>query len=94
MAGMALYVVFGSRMRSVSAVTYVVMGLLVLFAIRPMKATLPPLSLALLIAGGVAYLVGFVFYTLKKIKWMHSMWHLFVLAGSVLHFFSVYRSVS
>lgn len=94
MAGMALYAVFGSRMRSVSAVTYVVMGLLVLFAIRPMKAALPPLSLALLIAGGAAYLVGFVFYALKKIKWMHSVWHLFVLAGSVLHFFSVYRSVS
>lgn len=94
MAGMALYAVFGSRMRSVSAATYVVMGLLVLFEIRPMKAALPPLSLALLIAGEAAYLVGFVFYALKKIKWMHSMWHLFVLAGSVLHFFSVYRSVS
>ncbi|MBD5428529.1 MAG: hemolysin III family protein [Treponema sp.] len=94
LTGMALYAVFGSRMRSVSAVTYVVMGLLVLFAIRPMRAALPPVSLALLIAGGAAYLVGFVFYALKKIKWMHSVWHLFVLAGSVLHFFSVYLSVS
>ncbi|MDE6705964.1 MAG: hemolysin III family protein [Treponemataceae bacterium] len=94
LAGISLYAVFGSRMRSVSAVTYVVMGLLVLFAIRPMRAALPPVSLALLIAGGVAYLVGFVFYALKKIKWMHSVWHLFVLAGSVLHFFSVYLSIS
>ncbi len=93
-AGMTFYAVFGSRMRTVSAVTYLVMGLLVLSAIRPMQAALPPLSLAFLITGGAAYLVGFVFYALKKIKWMHSVWHLFVLAGSVLHFFSVYCSVA
>ncbi|MDE5898031.1 MAG: hemolysin III family protein [Treponemataceae bacterium] len=92
-AGMTFYAIFGSRMRAVSAATYVFMGLMVLFAMKPMKAALPEASLAFLLAGGAAYLAGCVFYSLKKIKWMHSVWHLFVLAGSVLHFLSVYFSI-
>lgn len=92
-AGITCYAVFGSRIRAVSAVTYILMGWLVLFAIKPLAASLPPVSFKLLIAGGAAYTAGFVFYALKRIKWMHCVWHLFVLAGSILHFFSVYFSI-
>ncbi|WP_052296217.1 PAQR family membrane homeostasis protein TrhA [Treponema brennaborense] len=92
-AGMTFYAIFGSRMRLLSAVTYVLMGWLVVVAFKPMSETLPWLSLVLLITGGVAYTVGCIFYALKKIKWMHSVWHLFVIAGSAFHFFSVYYSI-
>lgn len=92
-AGMTFYAIFGSRMRILSAITYVLMGWLVVFAFKPMAQLLPKVSLILLILGGVAYTVGIVFYALKKIKWMHCIWHIFVIFGSVLHFFSVYFSI-
>ena len=80
-------------MRIVSVVTYILMGWLIIFAIKPMVLSLPALSIKLLFAGGIAYTIGCIFYALKKIKWMHCIWHLFVMAGSVLHFFSVYFSI-
>ena len=49
-----------------------------------------PGGLILLLAGGVCYTVGILFYKMKKVRYMHSIWHLFVLAGSILHYFSVY----
>ena len=91
--GMTFYAIFGSRMRLLSAITYILMGWLVVFAIKPMVQALNPLSLKLVIAGGVAYTAGCAFYAMKKIKWMHCMWHIFVILGSVLHFFAVYFSV-
>lgn len=91
--GIILYSVFGARMRNVSATTYIIMGWLIVFAFNPIVAKLPRISLAMLIAGGVAYTVGCVFYFLKKYKWSHSIFHLFVVVGSVMHFFSIYFSV-
>ena len=91
--GMTFYAIFGSRMRILSAITYVLMGGLVVFAFKPMVQNLNPLSLKLVLAGGVAYTVGCIFYALKKIKWMHCIWHIFVMFGSVFHFFAVYFSV-
>ena len=91
--GIILYSVFGARMRNVSAATYIIMGWLIVFAFNPIVAKLPRISLAMLIAGGVAYTVGCVFYFLKKYKWSHSIFHLFVVVGSVMHFFSIYFSV-
>ncbi|MBO5136982.1 MAG: hemolysin III family protein [Spirochaetaceae bacterium] len=92
-AGMTFYAIFGSKMRILSAITYILMGWLVVFAFKPMAEALPKLSLILLIIGGVVYTIGCIFYALKKIKWMHCIWHIFVIFGSILHFFSVYFSV-
>lgn len=92
-AGITFYAIFGSRMRLLSAITYVLMGWMVVFAAKPMVQALNPLSLKFLIAGGVAYTVGCIFYALKKIKWMHCVWHIFVIFGSVFHFFAVYFSI-
>lgn len=72
-----------------SGITYVVMGWLIIIAIRPMMAVLETPALLLLLAGGIAYTVGFIFYGMKKIPFMHGIWHLFVLTGSVLHYFSI-----
>ena len=91
--GIALYAVFGSRVRIFSVLTYIPMGWLIIFAVRPLKAQLPLLSFRFLILGGLLYTAGCIFYTMKRIKWMHGVWHLFVLAGSIMHFFSLYFSV-
>ena len=92
-AGMTFYAIFGSKMRILSAVTYVLMGWLVIFAFKPMVQALPKVSITLLLLGGAVYTIGCIFYALKKIKWMHSIWHIFVIFGSVLHFFSVFFSI-
>lgn len=88
--GIVLYSVFGNRMRAISAVTYVILGWIIVIAFRPLTHVVPRITLVYLIAGGTAYTVGCLFYVLKKVKWMHSIFHVFVLAGSILHFFSVY----
>ena len=87
-----LYSVFGPRLRWFSVVTYLVMGWLIItiFSFFPVGIELNKTSRALLFAGGAAYAFGGLFYVLRKVKWSHSIFHLFVLGGSVLHFFSVY----
>lgn len=88
--GITFYSIFGSRIKIISVIMYIIMGWLIILATGKLKARLPSVSFTLLLAGGAAYTVGCIFYALKKVKWMHSIWHLFVIAGSVLHFFSIY----
>lgn len=94
-AGITFYSIFGSRMRRLSAITYAPMGLIIVFAGKMTKVGLHSasgndLSWYLLLAGGAFYIFGMIFYAMKKVKWTHFVWHLFVLAGSLMHFFSVY----
>lgn len=77
------------RPRWLSAVVYLGMGWIAIFAIEPMRANLGPGGLWLLVAGGLAYTVGTIFYVLKKVPYMHAVWHVWVLAGSVCHFLAV-----
>jgi len=65
------------------------MGWLAITAIKPITANLEPAGVWLLVGGGVAYTLGTIFYVLKRVKFMHAVWHLWVLAGSVLHFLAV-----
>lgn len=88
--GVVLYAIFGKRLKILSVILYIIMGWLIILASKELRQHLSDTCFTLLIAGGVAYTVGCLFYALKKIKWMHSLWHLFVIAGSVLHFFAVY----
>jgi hemolysin III len=92
-AGITLYAVFGNRMRMLSLFTYLPMGWLIVFAGKPALAAIPRESMKLLLLGGVFYTVGSIFYALKKIKWTHCVWHVFVLAGSASHFFSALKLV-
>ena len=87
--GIVFYSIFGSKMRVLSVITYILMGWMIIFAFKSVKQAIPSISLAFLLSGGVAYMVGVIFYAMKKIKWTHCIWHLFVLMGTVLHFFSV-----
>lgn len=88
-AGVACEAFWTFRPRWISAVIYVVLGWSVVAFIPQLFATLDPVGFWLLAAGGVSYTVGAVFYVLKKIPYMHSVFHVFVLAGSILQFFSV-----
>lgn len=89
----ALGVVFNAisieKFKIFSIISYVVMGWLIIFAAKPMMEVLAPPAFLLLLLGGIAYTVGIVFFALKKIRFMHGIWHLFVLAGSILHYFSI-----
>ena len=68
---------------------YVGMGFLIIVAIKPLVAALTPDGLRLLIAGGLAYILGLIFYGWRRLPYHHAVWHLFVLAGSTFHFFSI-----
>lgn len=91
--GIVLKLFFTGRFRVLSTLIYLFMGWIVLIAIRPLVAALPRPSLALLFAGGAAYSAGTVFYLWKRLPYHHAVWHLFVLAGSVCHFFAVLGTI-
>ncbi len=84
----------GTR-RILPVAIYVAMGWMIVFALRPMLRALPWQGVALLLAGGLFYTGGIVFYTLdKRFAWAHGVWHLFVLAGSISHYLSVLQYVA
>ncbi|HEY0945197.1 MAG TPA: hemolysin III family protein, partial [Opitutaceae bacterium] len=77
----------------ISTGVYLGMGWLVLLAVRPLLAALPPLGFQLLLAGGLLYTGGTVFYLWEKLRYHHAVWHLFVLGGSICHFLAVLHAV-
>ncbi|MDL2254403.1 hemolysin III family protein [Ruminococcaceae bacterium OttesenSCG-928-I18] len=87
--GITLNAISLRRFAKPSLVLYIVMGWSVLFAIGDILRVLPPGGLLLMLLGGILYTVGVIFYVLKKIRYMHAVWHLFVLAGSFLHYLCV-----
>lgn len=73
---------------------YLLMGWIILVAIEPLMNSLNPQSLLLLIAGGVSYSVGILFYlTDSRLPYGHLIWHLFVLAGSVCHYYAIWLAI-
>ena len=93
--GMILELVPKGRRRLWSILVYLSMGWLSLLVIRPLSAALPDAAIGLLLAGGIAYSAGIIFYVFdKKVTHFHGIWHLFVLAGSVCHFLSIYLYVA
>lgn len=86
--GIALNIVDMKKYSKASMACYLAMGWVVITAIRPLVQNLAPGGLALLVLGGLAYTGGVAFYVSKR-PYMHAVWHLFVLAGSVLHYFSI-----
>ncbi len=90
--GVTLDSVFGCRLVWVSFPLYLIMGWLALAVVRSLLVILPSISITFLLLGGISYTLGCAFFALKR-KWMHGVWHLFVLAGSVLHFFAVYFAI-
>lgn len=77
------------RHRALAVALYLAMGWAALIAIVPLEASLTRAGLLLLLAGGAAYTFGVPFYLSRRLRWHHPIWHLFVLAGSVLHYLAV-----
>lgn len=86
--GITLNTIDLKRFDKVSLVLYALMGWLIVLAMGAIVATLPPAGLALLVSGGVAYTAGIVFYKSQR-HYMHFVWHLFVLAGSILQYLCI-----
>jgi hemolysin III len=80
---------FVKKYMIVSTLLYIVMGWMIVFAWKPLVNFLEPNGMILLVVGGILYTVGAIFYVWRGFKFHHAIWHLFVMAGSVLHFFCI-----
>jgi hemolysin III len=89
LAGIVFQIFFVSRFRLVQTMIYLAMGWLVVIAIKPLFMHVSRLGLLWLLFGGLCYTVGAVFYLWKKLPYHHAVWHLFVLGGSVCHYFAI-----
>jgi hemolysin III len=85
--GIGLEVFFLDRYRWLTLCSYLGMGWMAVIAIKPLVTTLPFGALLWLVAGGLCYTGGVTFYLWKRLPFSHAVWHLFVLGGSICHFF-------
>jgi hemolysin III len=92
-AGVLLNTIAHGRWRWLSMTLYVTMGWLVVIAIRPLVAAVDTSVLVLVVFGGLAYTLGLAFYGWRRLPYGHAVWHVFVLAGSVLHYMAVLFAV-
>ena len=88
-AGILLKVFFGKRFMIASVFSYLLMGWIGVVAIQPLFAALGFMPIALIVAGGIAYSLGVIFFAWKGFRHHHAIWHLFVLAGSICHFLAI-----
>ncbi|WP_158860415.1 PAQR family membrane homeostasis protein TrhA [Lunatibacter salilacus] len=89
LAGIIFKIFYTHRFRRLSLVLYLSMGWLAVFFVQPLIRNLDISELSLIAAGGIAYTIGVIFYTNKTMRFAHAIWHLFVLAGTVLHFIAI-----
>jgi hemolysin III len=89
LAGIVFQIFFVHRFRALQVAIYLLMGWLVVVAAKPLLARVPRPGLLWLLGGGLCYSLGVVFYLWKKLPFHHGIWHVFVLAGSVCHYFAV-----
>ena len=88
--GIVLKLFFAGRADVLSTIAYLVMGWLVVIAVKPLLAALPAGALWLLLSGGLCYSLGTIFYLWEKLPYNHAVWHLWVLGGSVCHWAAVF----
>ncbi|NOX15821.1 MAG: hemolysin III family protein [Epsilonproteobacteria bacterium] len=89
MIGVALKFLYPRRFEKLSLYLYVIMGWIVLIAFDPLIHNMPSRGLWLLVAGGLLYSFGIIFYIKDTKPYFHTIWHFFVLAGSICHYFAV-----
>ena len=87
--GLVFKFFFTGRFEYASTIIYLGMGWLAMVAIKPIYAALPTAGLMWLAGGGLAYTLGVVFYMWDRLRFGHAIWHLFVLGGSICHFFLI-----
>lgn len=91
--GVLFKIKFAGRFQTTSTLIYLFMGWMIVFVFGNLRSSLNSVSLTLLIAGGISYSVGAIFYSMKKVKYTHAIWHFFVIAGTTLHYLSIYHSI-
>lgn len=87
--GVSFKAIFFNRMQKASVMLYILMGWLSVLILRSLLDNIPVGGLIWLGLGGAAYTIGVIFYAMKKVPYMHGVWHLFVLAGSLCHYFAI-----
>lgn len=90
LTGIILKLFFTGKYDLFSTIVYVIMGWVIVFAIKPLIGNLPLEGILWLVAGGISYTIGAVLYSIKKIKFNHAIFHMLVLIGSFCHFMSVF----
>ncbi|WP_138755721.1 PAQR family membrane homeostasis protein TrhA [Paenibacillus sinopodophylli] len=89
LAGVIFKAFFASKFLFTSTLIYIAMGWIIVFAWKPLSQHLAPGGLQLLITGGLLYTFGTVFYVWRGFPYHHAVWHMFVLGGSIVHFFAI-----
>ncbi len=87
--GIIYKVTYFQKFRKVGVIFYILMGWLIIIAIKPLLQMVPTFILILLAIGGVLYTLGIIFYSWKNLPFHHMIWHLFVMGGSISHFFGI-----
>ena len=88
-AGLVFQGFFTGRFKKASTALYLLMGWIIVFALKPLLAEMPAAGVRWLVAGGLCYTLGAVVYLFKRVKYHHAVWHLLVLAGSACHYFAI-----
>ncbi len=94
LGGSVLKIFFTGKYDRTSTAIYILLGWMAVFIIKPLYANLPIDILGWIVAGGLAYTFGVIFYKWHKLTFQHSIWHLFVLAGTLFQYIAVYKSVA
>ncbi|MFD2202920.1 PAQR family membrane homeostasis protein TrhA [Shivajiella indica] len=87
--GLIFKIFYTHRFRRASLLLYLGMGWLAVFLVKPLVENLSLSTLALIVAGGLSYTLGTIFYTRPQMRFAHTIWHIFVLAGTILHFIAI-----
>jgi hemolysin III len=87
--GIVLKVFWFDRFKLLSLILYGIMGWIIIIAIKPLIESVNTTGLIFLLVGGISYSLGIIFYVWRKIPFSHAIWHLFVLGGSISHFFTI-----
>ncbi len=93
LCGVILKLFYTGKYQTLSTIMYVIMGWVVVFAIKPLLENLPDTGLLWLLSGGISYTLGAVIFSLNRIKFNHAIFHVFVLFGSFSHFIAIYYYV-
>ncbi|WP_018924773.1 PAQR family membrane homeostasis protein TrhA [Salsuginibacillus kocurii] len=93
LVGVVFKAFFVKRFLALSTLFYILMGWIIVFAWGPLTAALPTGGVTLLVAGGLFYTLGTIFYVWRSFPYHHAVWHVFVLIGSLLHFFTIFHYV-
>jgi len=90
--GLMLKIAYRGQPPILSTALYLTMGWIIIFAIKPLVALVPAPGVAWLVAGGVSYTIGVVFFALdSQLRYSHFIWHLFVMAGTGCHYIAIYN---